>query len=62
MTKPIINVTGFAKTRHNVTRTEIHFIAQHESRTLALSRQTSDRAEDDLVCFHSHHLSDHVNS
>ena len=51
-----IYVTEFAKTRHNGARTE------HESHTLALSRQTSDRAEDDQVCFHRQHLSDHVNS
>ena len=49
-------MTGFAKTWHNGARTEIHFI---ESHTIALSRQTSDRAEDDQVCFHRQHLSDH---
>ena len=57
-----VYVIGFAKTRHNDALTEIHFIAEHESHTLALSRQTSDRAKNDQVCFHRQHLSDHVNS
>ena len=57
------NMTGFAKTRHNVARTEIHFIyiAWHESHTLALSRHTDDGAKDNQVCFHRQHFSDPVN-
>ena len=37
-------VTRITKTRHNSTRTEIWFFAEHESHTLALSRNTIDRA------------------
>ena len=54
-------VTGFAKTRHSVTRTDIHFIAWHKSHTLALSRHTDDKAKDNQVCFHRQHFSDPVN-
>ena len=45
-------VTGFDKTRLPRTKTEIHFIAEHESHTLALSRHTIDGAIDSQVCFH----------
>ena len=53
---PVTYVTGFAKTQHNVARTEIHFIAWHESHTLALSRHTDDRTKDNQVCFHRQHF------
>ena len=56
-----VYVTEFAKTQHNPARTEIHFIALHESHTLALSRHTNDRAKDSQICFHRQHFSDPVN-
>ena len=45
-------VTGFDKTRLPHTKTEIHFIAEYEGHTLALSRHTIDGATDGQVCFH----------
>ena len=39
-----------------VARTEIHFIAWHESHTLALSRHADDKAKDNQVCFHGQHF------
>ena len=45
-------MTGFDKTRLPHTKTEIHFIAEYEGHTLALSRHTIDGATDGQVCFH----------
>ena len=56
----IIIVTGFDKTRLTRTKIEIHFIAEHESHTLALSRHTIDGAIDSQVCFHRWSFADPV--
>ena len=53
-------MTGFDKTRLPRTRTEIQFMAEHESHTLALSTRTNDGAIDGQVCFHRWCFDDHV--
>ena len=54
-------MTGFDKTGLTHTKTEIHFIAQHESHTPALSRHTIDGAIDGQVCFHRWSFANPVN-
>ena len=44
-------MTGFVKIDPNHTRSEIHFIAEHKSLTLALARNTKHMAIDSQVCF-----------
>ena len=45
-------VTGFVKIDPYCSRTEIHFIAEHQSLTLALPRNAKHMAIDSQVCFH----------
>ena len=44
-------MTGFVKIDPNCTRIEIHFIAEHESLTLALPRNAKHMAIDGQVYF-----------
>ena len=43
---------GFANAVQNLTRTEIQFIAEHITYTLALPRNAKHMATDDQVCVH----------
>ena len=45
-------VTGFVKIDPNHARTEIHFIAEHYSFTITLTRNAKHMAKDGQVCFH----------
>ena len=45
-------MTGFVKTDPNHTKTEIRFIAEHQTFTLVLPRNTKHMAIDGQVCFH----------
>ena len=47
-----IYVTVFVKTNPNYTKSEIRFIAEYQTFTLALPRNTKHMAIDGHVCFH----------
>ena len=53
-------VTGFAKTLHVCTKTEIHFIPQDYSYTQRLSMHNVSTVQCELVCFSGGHFADPV--
>ena len=59
---PVTNVTGFVKTLHVRTKTEIYFIAQDYSYTQELSMHSVSTAHCEPVCFSGGHFANPVMS